>query len=261
MIKLTSPTSHRFHGKALMLILVVSLSLLAACGSSAGSTATGGSNQVTPGTAPTAGPLATAASLQITGATAGAGGDIKKIAVENSATLTFVVGGNPTEQQLYQDGVNRFKQQFPNVTVNLQVTPSSIDTLLQAGFSAGSAPDVFLLDPPGLGAFGPQGLLLPLDSAIAQAGLQRSDYVDSLINLFTINGKTLGIPKDFNPLVLYINTDMAKQAGIDPASIKTWNDLQATAQKLTSGAACPRERQTDSSVPGTPASQTMNDER
>src|SRR6266545_8038006 len=197
MIRPTSPTSHRFHGKALMLILVVSLSLLAACGSNAGSTATGGSSgstQVSAVPAPTAGPLATAASLPITGATAGAGGDIKKIAVENGATLTFVVGGNPTEQQLYQDGVKRFKEQFPNVTVNLQVTPSSIDTLLQAGFSAGSAPDVFLLDPPGLGAFGPQGLLLPLDSAMAQAGVQPSDYVDSLINLFTIDSKTGSLP-------------------------------------------------------------------
>src|SRR6266498_3989463 len=114
MIRPTSPTSHRFHGKALMLILVVSLSLLAACGSNAGSTATGGSSgstQVSAVPAPTAGPLATAALLQITGATAGAGGDIKKIAVENGATLTFV-GGNPTEQQLYQDGVKRFKEQF-----------------------------------------------------------------------------------------------------------------------------------------------------
>jgi multiple sugar transport system substrate-binding protein len=221
-----------------MLILVVSLSLLAACGSIAGSAQTGGSSgstQVSAVPAPTAGPLATAASLQTTGATAGAGGDIKKITMEDGAKLTFLVVGNPTEQQLYQDGMNRFKELFPNVTVDLQVTPNSVDTLLQAGFSAGSAPDVFLLDPPGLGAFGPQGLLLPLDSAMAQAGVQRSDYVDSLINLFTIDGKTLGIPKDFNPLVLYINTDMAKNAGVDPTSIKTWNDLQAAAPKLTSG--------------------------
>ena len=46
MIRLTSPTSHRFHGKGLMLILVVSLSLLATCDSNAGSAQSGGSTQV-----------------------------------------------------------------------------------------------------------------------------------------------------------------------------------------------------------------------
>ncbi len=44
MIRLTSPTSHRFHGKGLMLILVVSLSLLATCDSNAGSAQSGGSS-------------------------------------------------------------------------------------------------------------------------------------------------------------------------------------------------------------------------
>jgi hypothetical protein len=90
MIRLTAATSHRFYDKALMLILVVSLSLLAACGSNAGSPQTGGSssNQVSAGTAPTARPLATATSLQITGAPAVAPGDVKKSAVEDGAKLS-----------------------------------------------------------------------------------------------------------------------------------------------------------------------------
>ncbi|MEZ4734750.1 MAG: extracellular solute-binding protein [Caldilineaceae bacterium] len=43
------------------------------------------------------------------------------------------------------------------------------------------------------------------------------------------------MPKDFNPLVLFVNTELAEQAGVDPSSIQSWEDLQAAAAALTQG--------------------------
>jgi len=58
----------------------------------------------------------------------------------------------------------------------------------------------------------------------------------SLINAFTYQGKTYGIPKDFNTLGLVYNKDLFKAAGVaEPTNDWTWTDLQTAAKKLTSG--------------------------
>lgn len=186
--------------------------------------------------AATNGPAGTAATSEMnTGATAGAAGDVTKIAVEDGAAIRIVVNGNTTEQQLYQDGVARFKQIFPNVNVTVDVNNDNYETNMKAQFSANTAPDVLLLPPQLLGAFGPQGLLLPLDDAMNTAGVAPSDYVDSPMQLFQIDGKTYGIPKDFGTLVIFVNNQMAQDAGVDIGGIKDWDSLKAAATKMTKG--------------------------
>src|SRR5439155_26100379 len=122
------------------------------------------------------------------GATAGASGDVTKIKVEDGATLRFAVAGNATEQKLYQDGVARFNQVFPNVKVTLEPIPSGYDTAIKAGFSGGTVQDVFLLDGELMAALGPANQLLALDDAMTSAGVNASDYYDPLIQLYQQGG-------------------------------------------------------------------------
>jgi multiple sugar transport system substrate-binding protein len=167
--------------------------------------------------------------------TAGAKGDVTKLSVEDGASLRVAVSGNATEQRLYQEGIDRFKAIFPNVNVTMEPIPDQYETALKAGFSAGTAQDVFVLNGELMGAFAPNNLLLPLDDAMATAGVNPDDYYESLLTLYQHEGKTYGLPKDFGALVIFINNAMAQQAGVDPASIKTWSDLSAAAEKMTSG--------------------------
>jgi multiple sugar transport system substrate-binding protein len=258
---------------ALILVLALIVPLLAACGGGTTSTATtvpeataatgGAATAMTEptsmpeataatGTEATAMPEATAMSEATampeatatgsgtagtggSGATAGASGDVTKIQVEDGATLRFAVAGNATEQKLYQDGVDRFTKVFPNVKVTLEPIPTDYDTAIKAGVSGNTVQDVFLLDGELMGALGSNGQLLALDDALTASGAQTSDYYDPLVNIYQLDGKTYGIPKDFNSLVVFINDDMAQKASVDPASIKTWDDLKAAAQKMTTG--------------------------
>jgi multiple sugar transport system substrate-binding protein len=198
--------------------------------------ATGGAATAMPeATSTVSGTTGTGGGTEATGATAGASGDVTKIKVEDGATLRFAVAGNATEQKLYQDGVDRFTKVFPNVKVTLEPIPTDYDTAIKAGFSGNTVQDVFLLDGELMGALGPNSLLLPLDDALSASGAQTADYYDPLVQIYQLNGKTYGIPKDFNSLVVFINSDIAQKAGIDPASIKTWDDLKAAAQKMTTG--------------------------
>jgi multiple sugar transport system substrate-binding protein len=201
--------------------------------------ATGGGAAPTAVAEATAAPEATAGTAgggtTTEGATAGASGDLSKIKVEDGASILFMVNGNPTEQKLYQDGVARFNKVFPNVKVDVQLNNDQYQTKMKAAMTAGTAPDVFILDGQLMGAFAPNNLLLPLDDAMSAAGVKASDYYDPLIQLYQLDGKTYGIPKDFGTLVVFVNNDMAQKAGVDPSSIKTWTDLQDAAKKMSTG--------------------------
>ena len=160
--------------------------------------------------------------------------DWSKVEVEDGAQLRFGAAGNPTEQQIYIDGANRFQEAFPNVTLTFEPV-NDYQTSMKAAMAGGTGPDVFLLDAELMGAFAPEGLLLPLDDTMQQAGLKTSDYYEPLIELYQQDGQTLGVPKDFNPVVLFVNDQMAQEAGVDPQNIKTWDDMKEAAQKMTKG--------------------------
>src|SRR5438093_9118259 len=71
---------------------------------------------------------------------------------------------------------------------------------------------------------------------MAKTGTSKNDFVSTLINAFSYNGKQYGLPKDFNTLGLVYNKDRFKAAGVaEPTNDWTWNDLSAAAKKLTSG--------------------------
>jgi multiple sugar transport system substrate-binding protein len=237
------------------LLLALVLPILAACGGDTGTTTTATSGAASPAASSAASPAASEAATSAASpaasassaaeaspaATSGASGgtgatlDFGKLQVEDGAQLRFLAPGNTTEQQLYTEASQRFNELFPNAKLSFEPVPAEYETTITAGFSGGNAPDVFLLNGQLMGTLAQQGLLLPLDDTMSQVGRQASDYYEPLIQLFQQDGKTYGLPKDFNPLVLFINNDLAQKAGVDPASLKTWDDLKSAAQKMTQG--------------------------
>jgi multiple sugar transport system substrate-binding protein len=213
---------------AMALFMALIVPVLAACG--------GGTTQTSPTTAPSGGETAaTAAPAGETGGGSAAGsGSCYGLSVEEGATLRFQAAGNPTEQQLYTDGAARFMEACPGVTLTFEPL-NDYQTQMRAAFAAGTAPDVFLLDGELMGAFAPNGLLLALDEAMAEKGVSPDSYFEPTLTLYQQDGMTYGLPKDFNPLVVFVNTDMAEAAGVDPASIQTWDDWKAAAAAMTQG--------------------------
>ncbi|HXR65354.1 MAG TPA: extracellular solute-binding protein, partial [Ktedonobacteraceae bacterium] len=58
------------------------------------------------------------------------------------------------------------------------------------------------------------------------------DIVPFKLRVNTSNGRILGVPWDLDPGLLFYREDMLQEAGIDPASIETYDDLIAAAHKI-----------------------------
>lgn len=155
------------------------------------------------------------------------------IKVEDGATITFSGWGNETEQQVYRDTIDRFKEVCPAVTVNYQPIPDEFQTKLKAAMAGGTAPDVFYIDDQLMTAFATTGQLLPLDDAMTEAGVSRDQFIDPLLTIFTVDGNTYGLPKDWGTLGLIYLPEAFAAAGIDePTADWTWDDLRTAANAI-----------------------------
>ena len=154
--------------------------------------------------------------------------------VELDATIVFSGWGDETEQQIYRDSIVRFNEVCPNVVVDYQPIPADFNTVLQAGMAGGTAPDAFYVNDGLMTSFGPTGQLLALDSFMADAGTSRDDFIPALLGIFTQDGETLALPKDWGTLGLVYLPGAFEAAGIDvPTADWTWDDLRDAAQTIS----------------------------
>jgi len=153
--------------------------------------------------------------------------------VEDGATIVFSGWGDETEQQIYRDSIDRFATACPAVTVDYQPIPADFQTKLKAAMAGGSAPDVFYVDDQLMTAFAPTGQLLALDGSMSAGGVSRDDFIPALLSIFTLDGNTYALPKDWGTLGLVYLPEAFAAAGIDePTADWTWDDLKAAAEAI-----------------------------
>ncbi len=68
---------------------------------------------------------------------------------------------------------------------------------------------------------------------MAQAGVSRDDFIPQLLTIFTVDGETYGLPKDWGTLGLVYLPEAFQDAGVDePTDDWTWEDLRAAAKTI-----------------------------
>jgi len=160
------------------------------------------------------------------------------------ATLTTFNYGDATEQKLYKDAIDRFKQKYPNVTVKDNYTPftlwSEYANKLTTQLAGGQIPDLIHVAIEGTRLVVSKGLMEPLDDLIAADAdmqtLMANEYPQPLKDAFTVDGKLYQIPVEWNNMVIYYNTKKFADAGLQPPQPTwTWDDFLNAAKALTSG--------------------------
>lgn len=126
-----------------------------------------------------------------------------------------------------------FNKAHPSIHAVYRPISGDYETLLKTEFVAGDAPDIITLNNGGEApTFESEGVVVPLNSYIAQSHYSLGDFFSGAMNMFKAGNTVYGLPRDQSPLVLYYNPAMFKQAGISGPPT-TWAQMQADAQKLT----------------------------
>jgi multiple sugar transport system substrate-binding protein len=154
---------------------------------------------------------------------------------ELSGELTYAFwdqNQQPAMEQMAED----FMAEHPEVEVSVEVTPfTQYWTKLQTQGQGKTLPDVFWMNGPNAKVYGPSGLIEPITELVDRGEIDPSNYPDSLNELYTIDGVQYGVPKDFDTVGVWYNTDLLQQAGVaEPTPDWTWADFQEAANAVSS---------------------------
>jgi multiple sugar transport system substrate-binding protein len=104
------------------------------------------------------------------------------------------------------------------ITLSYEPLEGDYNAALFNALSAGTAADIFYIPvetAPGIIA---TGKVLPLDGLV-----DTSEFIDSLVEAYTVDGTVYGIAKDFNTLAIHYNIDLFEEAGVEvPNEHDTW---------------------------------------
>src|SRR5690606_14948413 len=131
--------------------------------------------------------------------------------------------------------VERFMKENPDIKIEVTTVPyPEYQQRLLTAVQGGNAPDVATLDQIWGGAFAKAGAVADLTERAGAAGLTRDGFFGGAWDSTVVDGKLYGIP--FNVDVWqfsYYNKALLDAAGVDPASLGTFDGLKAAAEKLT----------------------------
>lgn len=137
--------------------------------------------------------------------------------------------------QYQQAAVDRFEKENPGIKVEVTTVPyPEYQQRLLTAVQGGNAPDVATLDQIWVAAFAKANAITPLDELAGKAGIKPDTFFKGAWQSANYDGKLWGIP--FNVDVWsfsFYNNALLKAAGVDPASMSSWDGLKAAAEKLT----------------------------
>ncbi len=100
--------------------------------------------------------------------------------------------------------------------------------------AAGNPPDVVIYHINEMPQYANLGAVVPIDDLVKQVGIDMKAFPEEQQKLSQWQGKLYGMPLDVHPVAMYLNVDLVKAAGLDPAKPPT--DRQTFldwAQKMT----------------------------
>jgi lactose/L-arabinose transport system substrate-binding protein len=124
-----------------------------------------------------------------------------------------------------------FTKAHPDITLNyVQIKPQDVYQKLQLDAAAGSGfPDVSCIEDSHLAQFAKLGILADITKQAAPYKKQIQAYKWTQ---GTLNGHVYAFPWDAGPMALFYRRSVFKAAGINPNSIRTWNDFYKAGLKL-----------------------------
>ncbi|AXY26181.1 sugar ABC transporter substrate-binding protein [Suicoccus acidiformans] len=156
------------------------------------------------------------------------------VSAQDQVEITYTIWDSRQEPGL-REIADDFEATNPDIKVNIQVVGwDQYWTMLEAGATGGSLPDVFWMHANEINKYGEHDMLLGLNEYIEQDGVDLTKFPEGLVNLYNINDVQYALPKDQDTVGLWYNKTLFDEAGLEyPNEDWTWDDLFHAAQTLT----------------------------
>lgn len=158
---------------------------------------------------------------------------------QNKTRIVYLSAGSAeVEQRHDQKWVEAFNASQDRIHVEYELVAwADLFTKLYAYIAAGEAPDVVWYAPTQINEWNKIGILEPLDEWL---GEEKNTYLPHLLGDSSdviFDGQMYGAPFTQAARAWVIRKDWLEEAGIDPASVRTWEDFRDAAAAITDPAA------------------------
>ncbi len=155
---------------------------------------------------------------------------------KDKTTVTFRLWDD-VAAPAYEDSFKEFEKQNKDITVKVEVVPwGQYWERLPLDINSGDMADVYWVNSSNFAQYADNGNLLDISKEL---GTDHDKWVQSVVDLYTRDGKLWGVPQIWDSIALYYNKDLVEAAGVDVNTLK-WapgagdgDTLLAAAQKLT----------------------------
>lgn len=177
------------------------------------------------------------ASVATLGACAGTGGSGGDAAEGEPGTINFWSNHPGLSKDLEVKLGNDFAAANPGTKVNVIDAGANYEEVAQkfnAALSGGELPDVLVISDVTWFNLALNEAITPLDSMFSAAGVETSDYVDSLFADYVFKDQHFALPYARSTPLFYYNKDMWKSAGLPDRGPQTWQEFAQWGPKLAS---------------------------
>ena len=174
--------------------------------------------------------------IMLVGPILAAGGQAGKSAKQD-VKLTFWTFQEP-DKRYFDRRVLDFNAKNPDIQLTMESAnfpyEEMHDKLMVAIMSGSGAPDLCDVEIAKMGLF-MKGNTIPFYDLtdLFKKPEYKGKFFEPKFQAFTYFGKVWGVPQDIDIGVVYYNTEIFKNAGVDFDSIKTWSDFVSAGKKIT----------------------------
>ncbi|WP_261130892.1 ABC transporter substrate-binding protein [Bacillus sp. Marseille-Q3570] len=139
---------------------------------------------------------------------------------------------SPTFDDYINGVIADFEEENPNIKVKWVDVPwADTEKKILAAVASKTAPDVANLNPQFASKLAELDALINMDEVVSEE--KKNEYFEGVWKSNTFDGKTFGIPWYLSSQVTMYNTDIFKEAGLDPDSPpKTFDELKDVAKTI-----------------------------
>lgn len=145
---------------------------------------------------------------------------------DGKVTLNFTWWGADARAQRYEEVIDKFESQHPNIKVQTSYAEfPDYWTQRSTDATGGDLPDVMQMDNSYIQEYANNGLLYDLSPHVGKE-LDTSQIDEAVLNAGVVNDQQVGVPVSTNTLALHVNMDLLEELGLEPLDWDyTWEDL------------------------------------